>query len=190
MKRRLHGLALTLLLLTLAAGGAEFKQFLLKLSEDDTFTVAETKTRAVKVEHFQTLRHADVRVTPKAGAAFSLMLYFKCDTADLGNFDTAEKMKRAVVQAVQKYLPGSVETELQLQALNYRGRYGFYTVLTVAQFANESKVPEGKFKFITRGMIRLSTDSALGFTLQTNEVNSKEYKELLDYVLSFVQPAG
>jgi len=183
-------LLLLLLLLTLAAGAAELRQFMLKLSEDDIFTIAESDTRSVKVEHYQPMRHADVRVTPKTGAAFSLMLYFKRDTTDLGNFDTAEKMKRAVLQTAQKFLPGCVEREIQLQTLNHQGRYGFYTVQTDAQYAPASKAPEVKFKFATRGMVRLSTDTALGFSLQTNAVNSKEYKELLDYILSFIQPAA
>ena len=79
---------------------------------------------------------------------------------------------------------------MQLHPVNPRGRYGFYTVQTDASLAGASQVPEGKFKFTTRGMVRLSTDSALGFTLQTNEVTSKEYQELLGYVLSFIQPAS
>ena len=176
--------------LALAAGAADFKSFLLKMSLDDTFTVAETKAWAVKVERFTTLRRADVKVTPKVGAAFSLMLYFKCDTPDLGNFDSVEKMKQAVLMSSQKHLPTCVEKQVQLTPINHRGRYGFYTVLTDAGLATASTVPEGQFKFITRGMVRLSTDSALGFSLMTNEVNSKEYKALLDYILGFVQPAG
>ena len=160
------------------------------MSLDDTFTVTETKDWMVKVERFMTMRHADVKVTPKVGAAFSLKLYFKCDTADLGNFDSAEKMKQAILTSSQKNLPTSVEKQVQLTPINHRGRYGFYAVLTDASLANVSKVSEGQFKFITRGMVRLSTDSALGFSLMTNEVNSKEYKALLDYILGFVQPAG
>ncbi len=190
MNRSPHRLLTAMCLLALTAGAAGFKQYQLRMSVDDTFTVAETRTRAVKVERFLTLRHADVRVTPKTGTAFSLMLYFKCDTADLGNFDSAEKMKRAVEQSAQKYLPGCVEKTVQLHAINHRGRYGFYTVLTDAAFVNQSKLPEGQFKFITRGMVRLSTDTALGFSLMTNEVNSQEYQELLDYLLSFVQPVS
>jgi hypothetical protein len=190
MKMKSRWLSMTVLLLTLAAGATGFRQFQLKLSADDTFTVAETKTRSVKVERFMSLRHADVRVTPKTGAAFNLMLYFKCDTAELGNFDTAGKMKQAVVQAAQKVLPACVEKEISLQSINHRGRYGFCTVLTDARLANVSTAPEGQFKFITRGMVRLSTDSALGFVLQSNEVTSKEYHELREYILGFIQPAG
>jgi hypothetical protein len=190
MSAKNHVLPLMVLLLALAAGAAEFKQYLLKLSADDTFTVAETKTWAVKVERFMLLRHADVKVTPKTGAAFNLLLAFKCDTPDLGNFDSAGKMKQAVVQSAQKHLADCVEQTVQLHPVNHRGRYGFYTVQTDASLANASQVPEGKFKFTTRGMVRLSTDSALGFTLQTNEVTSKEYQELLGYVLSFIQPAS
>ena len=176
--------------LALVAGAAEFKHYQLRMSADDTFTVAETKTWAVKVERFLSMRHADVKVTPKVGADFSLMLYFKCDTADLANFDSAEKMKKVVLASSQKYLPNCVEKEVQLHAINQRGRYGFYTILTDANLANETRVPEGKFKFITRGMVRLSTDSALGFSLMTNEVTSKKYEELLAYVLGFIQPVG
>ncbi len=187
LRRWLSG---SLCLLALAAGAAEFKSFVLKMSVDDTFTVAETRAWAVKVERFTTLRHADVRVTPKIGAAFSLLLYFKCDTPDLGNFDTAEKMKQVVLLSSQKYLTNCVEKTVTLQPLNHRGRYGCYTVLSDARLAEVSQVPAGQFKFITRGMMRLSTDSALGFSLMTNEVTSKDYKALLDYVLGFVQPTG
>lgn len=176
-------------MLLVTALADEPKQYLVRLSEDDTFTVSTPKAWTLQVVRATAMRQTDVKVTPKIGGAFSLILYFKRDTADVALFDTPEKMKEFVIRSAQRYLISSVEKEIRLQPINHRGRYGFYTVLTDAVLADLPTVPEGKFKFATRGMVRLSTDSALGFSLMTNEVNTKEYRELMDYVLSFVQPA-
>ena len=179
-----------LLLLAVMAAGSESRQYLVRLSEDDTFTVGAPTAWDIQVVKSVAQRQTDIRVTPKGSSTFSLVLYFKRDTADLSIFDTPEKMKDFVMRSTQRYLDTAVEKEVRLQPINHRGRYGYYAVLTNAALASRATVPEGKFKFTTRGMVRLSTDSALGFSLMTNELNSKEYKELLDYVLSFVQPAG
>ena len=178
------------LLLAGAADAAGYKQYLLRMSADDTFTVAETENWNVKVLRYETQRHADVKVTPRTNTSFSLALNFRCDTGELANFDTQEKMKAAVLHSAERYLGTSVEKTVLLLPINQRGRYGFSTILTDATLEKQALLPAGKFKFATRGMVRLSTDSALGFTLMTNDVTSKEYKELMDYILSFVQPAG
>jgi hypothetical protein len=67
------------------------------------------------------------------------------------------------------------------------GWYGWYAVLTDAKLANKAKIPDGEFKYMTRGMVRLSPDSALGFSLMTNELDTPEYKKLFDYICSFIK---
>ena len=134
------------------------------------------------------LRFANVKVEPKQGDTFSLMLYFKCDTPDLAQFDSPAKIERTVKASSEKYLSGAVEKTIKLKKLAPNGRYGYYTVLTDASLAGNTKLEPGEFKYIIRGMIRLSEDSALAFSLMTNDLGSAEHKELVEYILSFAKP--
>jgi hypothetical protein len=54
--------------------------------------------------------------------------------------------------------------------------------LTDKEVAAKTEPRPGEFKYITRGMIRLSPDSALGFSLMTNDVDSPDYKKMLDFI--------
>jgi hypothetical protein len=169
-----------------AADGAETKREL-RLSLDDRFTVADTEKWTVKVEKELPLRLADVRVEPKKDSSFSLMLYLKCDTPDLAAYDSPERIEQSVRSSSEKYLGATVEKKVELKQLNVKGWYGWYTVLTDAKLAKLADIPEGEFKYITRGMVRLSKDSVLGFSLMTNDLGGPEYKQLLDYISSFVK---
>ncbi len=182
-----HLLAVIAVLLPLALRGAE-KQHELMMSMDDKFTVAETEKWSVTVEKQLDLRLADVRIEPKNDKSFSLMLYFKCDTPDLAQFDSPAKIERSVQSSSEKYLSETVEKTIELKKVDTNGWYGYYTILTDAKLAPLAKIPKGKFKYITRGMVRLSQDSALGFSLMSNDLDSPLYKELFNYILSFVKP--
>lgn len=156
-------------------------------SLNDSFRIAETEQWNVKVERELMLRQADVRIDDKSGYPFGLMLYFKADTPDLAQFDTPEKMQRSVRESSEKYLPNIVEKTITVRAMPQASTYGFYTVLTDAEVAAKARPAVREFKFLTRGMLRLSKDSALGFSLMTNDIDSADYRKLFDYVGSFVK---
>jgi len=157
----------------------------LRMSMDDVFRVTETPQWSVKVERLLTLRHADVSIRSTSGYPFSMMLYFKCDTPDIAQFDTPEKISKSVKSSSEKYLPGTVEKKIKLQPVPVS--YGSYTVLTDADVVKKSTIPPGEYKYLTRGMVRLSKDSALGFSLMTNDVTSPDYKKMMDYIFGFVK---
>lgn len=159
----------------------------LMMSLDDTFRVEETKDWNVEVKRILTLRFADVLITPKHGYDFSMMLYFKCDTEDLSQFDTPEKISTSIRKSSEKYLPGTIEKKVTLRTIPIKSTYGYYTILTDADIAAKSKLSPGEFKYLTRGMVRLSKDSALGFSIMTNDTNSADYKKLLKYLYSFIK---
>ena len=159
----------------------------LQMSLADRFIVSESEKWNVEVEKVLSFRFADVRITPKTDSSFSLMLYFKCDTSDLSQFDTAHKIENSVRLSSENYLPYITEKKIEIKQLNPKGWYGCYTILTDKQLASTDNVPNGEFKYITRGMIRLSPDSALGFSLMTNTLNSPQYNELIDYICSFAK---
>lgn len=159
-------------------------------SMNDVFRVTETDQWNVKLERELQLRFADVRVDDKQGYPFSLMLYFKADTPDLAQFDTPEKMECSVRSSSEKYLPGIVEKTITIQKVPVFSSYGFFTVLTDADVAKKAKPGPREFKYLTRGMVRLSKNSALGFSLMSNDIDSADYRKLLDYVYSFVKPGA
>lgn len=157
---------------------------------DDVFRISETDQWNVKLERELKLRFADVRVDDKQGYPFSVMLYFKADTPDLAQFDTPQKMERSVRASSEKYLPGIVEKTITIQKVPVAATYGFYTVLTDADVAKKANPGPREFKYLTRGMVRLSKNSALGFSIMSNDVDSADYRRLLDYVYSFVKPGA
>ena len=163
------------------------KEYELVMSLNDRFVVKGSNKWNVTVDKLLPLRFANVQVSPRDGRSFSLMLYFKCDTPDLGRFDSPEKMRSSVVASSEEYLPYSVEKRVVVKELRVRGWYGFSTVLTDRDLSEKKEIPAGSFKYITRGMVRLSPDSALGFSLMTNELDSSGYKELMDHILHFVK---
>jgi hypothetical protein len=154
---------------------------------DDEYTVQDTEKWTVTVKRYLSLRLADVEVLPKQKKTFSLMLYFKCDTKDLAQFDTPEKMKKAVIASSKKYLGGTVEKEIRVEEIKNKGWYGFKTKLTDASLVGKKTIPEGEFLYMVRGMIRLSEDAALGFSLMTNDPNSKETREIEKYTYGFAK---
>lgn len=160
----------------------------LRMTMNDVFRVTETPQWSVKVERLVTLRHADVSIRSKSGYPFSMMLYFKCDTPDIAQFDTPEKISRSVKASSEKYLQSSVEKKIKLQPVPVS--YGSYTVFTDADVVKKSTIPPGEYKYLTRGMVRLSKDSALGFSLMTNDVTSPDYQKMLDYIFGFVKDSA
>ena len=173
------------LLLSFSLCHAETRKLLMAL--DDEYTVQDTEKWTVSVQRYMTLRLADVEVLPKQKKSFSLMLYFKCDTKDLAQFDTPEKMKNSVIASSKKYLGGTVEKEIKVEEIKNKGWYGFKTKLTDASLVGKKPTPEGEFLYIIRGMIRLSEDSALGFSLMTNDPNSEETREIEKYIYAFAK---
>ena len=157
------------------------------MSLDDEFPVQDTAKWTVTVERYMTLRLADVHVFPKQKKTFDLMLYFKCDTKDLARFDTPEKMRKSVVVSSEKYLGGTVEKQIKIEEIHNKGWYGFRTKLTDADLAGKKSIPDGQFLYIIRGMIRLSSDSALGFSLMTNDPDSEETHAIEKYIYSFAK---
>ena len=164
----------------------------LKLSPEDVFTVSDNNDWNVAVTRLRVLDVAEVTVTPKDKKSFLLMLYFMRDTEERGQFDTPEKMKMAVMESSQKYVPGSVEKKVTLENIDYKGTYGFKACFTDAELAKQKDIPApaGQFMYLIRGMVRLSGDTALGFRLCTNDLNSEETKIVENYILSFVKVIG
>ena len=208
METRL-ALAIALVLPAICWADEPANEYRYKMSLDDEFVVKPTARWTVTEEKYLPLRFANVEITPKKGSGFSLMLYFKCDTPDLAQFDSMEKIEKSLRVSSKQYLPNAVEKTLDVKRIqgvarsedrattgrpchNKEGEkvgYGCYAVLTDAEVAKKktSEIAEGEFKYIVRGMIRLSPDSALGFSFMINELDTPGYRELMDYIQSFVK---
>lgn len=167
--------------------GAEEEKNHYKMSMNDEFVVAPKDSWNVEEEKYMPLRFANVKVEPKEGAAFSLMLYFKCDTSDLAQFDSIEKMEKAVKASTKPYLTHAVEKAIKIHRIEIKGSYGCYATITDAEVAKQKEIKEGDFKYLTRGMIRLSKDSALGFSLMTNDLDAPAFRKVMGYIQSFVK---
>ena len=171
----------SLVLLSLPVYAEDIK---ITMSLNETFTIKDNPNWIIKNERYIPLRLADISIFSKKGYAFDLKLYFKCDTKDLSNFDTAEKIKESILASSKKYLLYCVENKIILKKLKVK-RFGFYTQLTDKELIKKKEIPEGEYKYMTRGFYRVGNDSALGFSLMTNDIDSKDYRQIIDYILSF-----
>ncbi len=166
---------------------SQAKTHSIQMSLSDTFTISDDGPYNVEVERLLTVRFADVVITPKNGNDFDLKLFFKCDTPDLAKFDSLQKMKQSVMSSSKEYLSYIIEKQIRLKELYAGQAYGAYTVMTDASLADVSIPPKDEFKYMVRGMVRTSKNTALGFSLMINELDSPLYKELFDYILSFIK---
>jgi hypothetical protein len=178
-------LATAAFILAIVACDADTATF--RMSMPDRYTVRDTAEWQVSVLKKLDLRFADVRVLPKKTKAFDLRLYFYCDTKDLARFDTPQKMKKALVESSDVYLGHIIEKQLVIEAISNKGWFGFKTKITDASLANAKTIPDGEYLYIIRGMIRLSEDTALGFSLMTNEPDSAETDDIFRYIYSFAK---
>jgi hypothetical protein len=160
----------------------------LRMSLADVFRLEAPTDWKIEVKRYMPLRVADVKITPLRDYDFDMMLYFKCDTKDLAQCDTPEKMAEIVKRSSEKYLPRTVEKDITLKPVQVKSTYGFYTVFTDAVVAGKAAPDSGEYKYLTRGMVRLTKGSALGFSVMTNDVDSEDYRKLLNYVYGFIKP--
>ncbi len=156
----------------------------LQITMDETFTIKENPDWVVKIERYMPLRLADVSIFSQKGYDFDLKLYFKSDTKDLSNFNTPDKIKKSIIDSSKQYLPYCTEKTIILKKLKVK-RFGFYAQLTDKQLINQKTIPRGKYKYMTRGFYRTGSGSVLGFSLMTNDLDTKAYKQILAYILSF-----
>jgi hypothetical protein len=178
---------LLLLVLVAVNGFAQDIKHEIVMSPRDKFVLVETSDWKIKIQRYRPFRFADINIAPNQGRDFDLQLYFNYDSSDKGKFSSSEKIKNSVKASSEPYLSTTIEKTIELKELTVKEWYGWYTVLTDAKLANLLTIPEGEFKYITRGMVRLSQDSVLGFSLMTNTLETEEYKKAFDYILSFVK---
>ena len=158
------------------------------MSLDDTFEIVPRPGWTLEPWGYLPLRFGVV-VIRDADETFSLKLTFLCDTPDLAQADSPEKMKQWLLDNyADVYYADSLEKQthvpLQVQPFAPGGRYGFLIRLTDKNFADVPP-PPGEWKMATFGIVRVSADSALAFELLTNSADDSAYGSLLDYIGSF-----
>ncbi|GAA5159378.1 hypothetical protein [Viridibacterium curvum] len=153
------------------------------LGPSDRYTLPETNEWRPEVLTEATDRFADVRVRPKQGQALSLTLYFLADPLTQARFNTPDKIAATVTRNAEPSLRQSIERKVTLSPIRVHGSYGSLSVLTAA----ELRGAPGEFRYQTRGMVRISPEAALGFTLLSNAIDTTEYRQALDYIYDFIQ---
>lgn len=165
----------------------DFKEVRLRMSLQDEFILQETDDIKIEVQELVMLRYANLKIQPRKMYTYDMMLYFKCDTKDLSQYNSPSKIASSVLKTTLHYMPYVVEKEIDLKEANWNGQYGFYTILTDAKLINETTLPKGQFKYVTLGMVRLSEDSVLGFSVFTNKVLDQSHSDLLTYIKGFIK---
>jgi hypothetical protein len=119
-----------------------------------------------------------VRITSAANT-LSLQLTFIPDPE--GRFAAKEGVDRAVTQANQQYVPGSVEKRLTLTQLVSNLGHGCYSAFTDAELARVPIPPPGQFRNVSSGVFVIKKQAA-SFTLLSNDTSSPAYRQALQII--------
>lgn len=184
MKKLILAIIIAFLGTTLCQGSECLYQ--IRTSLRDTFCIEQNEKWVIEVEKLLTLRFADVRITPK-DSSFSLILYFKADTPDLAQFDTPEKNKKIYYQVFAEIFTLCSRKRDRIRKVRFQQFLWFCQHSHRQRIGKSEQTKKGEFVYLSRGMVRLSEDSVLGFSLMTNELNTKNYNELTDYILDFIK---
>lgn len=166
---------------------SEEGKHILRMSINDSFVVENSEEWEVYVQRKRNLHFADVVVKPKKGKIFSMHLHFRRDTPDMARLNSADKIKKFVMSYSEQYMQQGVKKKIEFKELKIKGWYGWYLVLPDSKLDSNVNTPEGEYKYMTIGMVRLSSDSVLMFVIMTNELDTPEYKKLLDFTASFIK---
>ena len=98
-----------------------------------------------------------------------------------GRFAASESVDRAVTQANQHYVAGSVEKGLKLTQIVSTNGHGSYASFTDADLANVPHPRPGQFKNVSSGVFVVKNNLA-SFTLLTNDPASLEYRQALKII--------
>ena len=158
----------------------------LRMSADDVFRISVPDEWKVEVLKYVPRRTATV-VINGTGDSFRARLTFHADNDGRERFNTPEKLERVVRMTARPVLREAVERRLHLHPFSAGGRYGALLYLTRRQFAS-SAPPAGEWRYRTVGAMRLSSDSALVFELDTNRIGDREFARLLDLLNRFARP--
>lgn len=162
----------------------DVKKTRLRIGPNDAFVIRESDVWDIRIEKYEPMHYAEIKVTPKMGPEFILAARFVCDTPDMGNFDTTEKLKKTVELAAEPYLDRSVEEKIELRDYWHNGSTMWTATVVDKAYVGRRTLVAGEFRCITLGIVRLSRDSVLEFTLMEKEISTSGMES---YVLSFVR---
>jgi hypothetical protein len=108
--------------------------------------------------------------------SLSLQITFLPDPG--ARFRTRESVDRAVTEANQHYVAGSVEKRLTLTQIVSTNGHGCYACFTDADLAALPNPPKGEFRNVASGLFVIGKQIA-SFTLLTNDPKSVEYQQAL-----------
>lgn len=185
MKRKIRHAVLILSAVMLTAHAAT-AAVSIRMSADDLFRISPPGEWRMKVVKYVPRRTAVVVITGP-GESFRARLAFHADNDGRERFNSPEKLEHQVRLAARSTLREAVETHFHLHPFSAGGRYGTLLYLTRAKFA-AAEPPAGEWRYRTVGAMRLSSDSALVFELDTNRIGDREFARLLDLLNRFARP--
>lgn len=163
------------------------RQVTYKISDNDTFTVTAEPGWKLESQHEEPMHFGSVRLTGPDNA-LSFQLTFIRDTADMGKFNTPEKLLEFQEDSSMRQYVKSLERKKKIpyhnRSFTPAGRFGYVTRST----DKKSPLPVGEWMYATMGFCRVSNDSVMGFVLLTNSLDDQEYVKILDYIASFIVP--
>ena len=152
-----------------------------QLSDDDTFRVsALSKWNMKKLEYVEN-KKATFSFVPEDNS-FVLKLFFMRDQIDE---HSAARMLQRVSKDLKRFEEKAFSKNTIIEGFDDKKVYGLYGVLKDLETAKRTNPKSNDFLYMTRGRIRLSPETVLGFFMLTHEKDGAVNDRLKRYMCDF-----
>ncbi len=175
----------TLVTIALIAIGTQAfaESYRIQLSSKDRFKVAAPSKWNLEQKKQEKNKYYEFVAVPKDNS-FVLKMFFMKDN---GKLSSPEKIKARLVFGGKAMLEGSVESSVNVKEYKLKKRHGFYSQFTDKETVKRTNPEPNDFLYTTRGYIRISDDSVLGFWMLTHKTEGEVYEMLEKYLFSYIK---
>ncbi len=173
-------LAISIITLSIQAFSESYQ---IQISSKDKFKVSTPSQWTLKQIKYNKNQDAEFTVRPKDKSFVLKMFFLKVNE----KLDSKEKVKDQLVYDGKEFLSGSVQTKVEVKEMNLKKGFGFYATFTDKETIKKTNPKPTDYPQMTRGYIKLSDDTVLGFWMLTHKTDDKVFKGLAKYLTGYIK---
>jgi hypothetical protein len=175
-------LILTISIITLSIS-AFSETYQIQISSNDKFRVSAPSQWTLKQTKYNENQDAEFSIRPKDKSFVLKMFFLKVNE----KIDSKGKVKDRLIYDGKEFLSGSVQSEVEVKEMNLKNGFGFYATFTDKETIKKSNPKPTDYPHMTRGYIKLSDDTVLGFFMLTHRTDDKVFKGLAKYLTGYIK---
>ena len=175
-------LILTISIITLSVQ-AFSETYQIQISSKDKFKVSTPSQWTLKQTKYNQNQDAEFTIRPQDKSFVLKMFFLRVNE----KIDSKEKVKDQLKFDGKEFLSGSVQTKVEVKEMNLKKGFGFYATFSDKKTINNPNPKPTDYPHMTRGYIKLSDDTVLGFWMLTHKTDDKVFKGLAKYLTSYIK---